>query len=149
MCIYPRSFGVLCLRAPIRLHHLHIFAKQCPQRSLLHFLNSASGAQSPSRGICDLLLSPEPGLSRNSPELGTQGQKSSSGLNLDWNVGIHVSQSSPKPRNHLGKVLLPFSRPELPAWWCDTGNVRSPQDPAKCGFVSLIHKGVFWGREEL
>lgn len=95
-----------------------LFAKQCPQRSLLHFLISARGTQFPSRGICDLLVS----LSRNSPSASPWAQNSGtpslSKAGMKETLGFTLQEfgtSSPKPWNHLrlGKVLLPFSWAEL------------------------------------
>lgn len=152
MCIYPHSSGVLCLRAPIRLHHLcSSLQNNVHKRARCTFWLQPEEPSPPPRGICDLLLLPVPRTEQkfpfrhtlNSEHRDTVREQSSSGLNWDgrkvWDSQVQELSSKPwNPHLRLGEVLLLFSWTALGD--VTAGNVRSLQDPAKRGFVFLVHK---------
>lgn len=140
MCIYPHSLGVLCLRAPIRLHHLHSSLQN----------NVHRGA------CCTFWFQPEepsslPGASVTSwypwaeiplqphPELRTQGlpRWAKLGWRKLWDSHIRVWHLQPQalesPEAGQGPAPIFMGR---------AGNVRSLQDPAKWSFVFLIPKWI-------
>lgn len=146
MCIYLHSLGVLCLRAPIRLHHLHSSLQNNVHKGACctFWFQPEEPSSLPRASVTSWYPWAEIPLQPH-PELRTQGLPGWAKLGWRKLWDSHVQEfgtSSPKPWNHLrlGKVLLPFS-------WVELGMSGVCRIQPKGALFSWFLNG-FRGREE-
>lgn len=137
MCIYPHSFAVLCLRAPIRLHHLHSSLQNNVHKEPVALCDSSqrNPVSLPGDSVTSCYSQSQKFPFSHTLNSGILIEQSSSGLDLDWNKlwDSHVWEFGTLSPG----ITWGWARSCSHFWGCDSWEC---QDPAKCGFVFLIHE---------